>query len=157
MSVFNRSISATPEWQEALAELVPYAGGNAHIEPPFYCDYGGNIVTGKNFYANFDCVVLDACRVEIGDNVMLAPKVQLLTATHPLDVEARVEKGVEFALPVKIGNNVWIGAGAIICPGVSVGDNTVVGAGSVVAKDLPANVVAAGNPCRVIRRLVKNA
>lgn len=152
----NNSIPRTPEWLSAVSELIPNAGEDLYIEPPFRCDYGSNIIVGKNFYCNFNCVLLDVNTIEIGDNVMLAPNVQIYTAGHPLDVESRVEKGVEFGLPIKIGNNVWICGGVIICPGVTIGDNAVIGAGAVVTKDIPANVVAAGNPCRVIRAINEN-
>lgn len=123
-----------------------------HIEPPFRCDYGYNIFLGENFYSNYNLTVLDCAKVVIGDNVLIGPNVGLFTAGHPLDVEKRV-KGIEFAKPITIGNNVWIGGGAIINPGVSIGDNTVIGAGSIVTKDIPANSVAVGNPCRVIKTL----
>ncbi|MNC32530.1 Maltose O-acetyltransferase [compost metagenome] len=123
---------------------------DAYIEPSFRCDYGYNIFLGKNFYANFDCVILDVCPVHIGDNCMLAPGVHIYTATHPLDAETR-NSGVEFGKPVTIGHNVWIGGRAVINPGVTIGDNVVVGSGSVVTKDIPANAVVAGNPARVIK------
>lgn len=132
--------------------MIPQSQG-AYLEPPFRCDYGANITLGKNFYANFNCVVLDVAPVVIGDNVLFAPNVQIYTAGHPLDVKSRVEEGIEFGTPITIGNNVWLGGGVIVCPGVTIGDNSVIGAGSVVTKDVPANVVAAGNPCRVIRTL----
>lgn len=152
----NNSIPDTGEWRSAIDELIPSGDEKTYIEPPFRCDYGSNIIVGKNFYCNFNCILLDVNTIEIGDNVLLAPNVQIYTAGHPLDVKARVEEGVEFGLPIKIGNNVWIGGGAIICPNVTIGDNTVIGAGSVVTKDIPANVVAAGNPCRVIKSIEKN-
>lgn len=137
---------------KAIDQLIPQSQG-AYLEPPFRCDYGANITLGKNFYANFNCVVLDVAPVVIGDNVLFAPNVQIYTAGHPLDVKSRVEEGIEFGTPITIGNNVWLGGGVIVCPGVTIGDNSVIGAGSVVTKDVPANVVAAGNPCRVIRTL----
>lgn len=137
---------------EILCELLGAAGPRLEIEPPFRCDYGDNIYLGDNFYANFNCVILDCARVEIGCNVLLAPNVQIYTATHPFGAAERAS-GREFALPISIGDKVWIGGGAIICPGVSIGDNTIIGAGSVVTKSVPANVVAAGNPCRVLREL----
>jgi len=149
----NNSLPCTVEWQQAQQELIPDTDGDFYIEPPFRCDYGNNIKLGKNFYANFNCVILDVNTVEIGDNVMLAPNVQLYTAGHPLDVKGRVEEGIEFGHPIKIGHNAWLGGGVIVCPGVTIGDNSVIGAGSVVTKDIPANVVAAGNPCRVIRAI----
>lgn len=137
---------------ELLSKLFRKIDGNIKIEPPFYCDYGTNITVGKNFYMNFDCVILDCAKVEIGDNVMCAPKVQIYTAGHPTDPVSRVQ-GDEFAKKIKIGNNVWLGGGVIICPGVTIGDNTSIGAGSVVTKDIPNNVVAAGVPCKVIKKL----
>lgn len=120
------------------------------IEPPFFCDYGTNIVTGSKVFFNFNCVVLDVMRVEIGDHVLFGPAVQIYTATHPLDATER-RGGLEFAKPVNIGSDVWVGGGAILCPGVTVGDRSVIGAGSVVTRSIPAGVFAAGNPCRVIR------
>lgn len=148
----NNSIPGTAEWRSAINELLP-EGNRAYLEPPFRCDYGSNILVGKNFYANFNCVILDVNRVEIGDNVMFAPNVQIYTASHPIDAKQRVEDEIEFGYPIKIGDNVWLGGGVIVCPGVTIGENTVIGAGSVVTKDIPANVVAAGNPCRVIRQI----
>lgn len=125
---------------------------DAYIEPNFFCDYGYNIHIGKSFYANHNLIILDVNKVIIGNNVMFAPNVQLYTATHPVDAIERIS-GVEMGYPIEIGDNVWIGGGSIICPGVKIGSNTTIGAGSVVTKDIPANVVAAGNPCRVIREL----
>ncbi len=125
-------------------------GAQIEIEPPFYCDYGTNILVGNKFYANIGCVILDCNLVEIGDNALLGPYVQIYTAYHPVDPALRLI-GKELAAPIKIGNNVWIGGGAIICPGVSIGDNTTIGAGSVVVKDIPYNSIAVGNPCKVIR------
>lgn len=121
-----------------------------YIEPPFRCDYGYNVKFGKNFYVNFGCTILDVNTVTIGDNVMFGPNVQVYTATHPVNVEERIS-GKEMGFPIEIGDNVWIGGGTIICPGIKIGNNTVIGAGSVVTKDIPDNVVAAGNPCKVIK------
>lgn len=149
----NATIPDSEEWASAIKSLLPNATGEVYLEPPFRCDYGTNIKLGDNFYANFNCILLDVNTIDIGDNVLLAPNVQLLTAGHPLDVKGRVEEGIEFGLPIKIGDNVWIGGGAIVCPGVTIGENSVIGAGAVVTKDVPANVVAAGNPCRVIREI----
>lgn len=120
------------------------------ITPPFFCDYGYNIRLGKNVYFNFDCVVLDANRVDIGDNVLFGPAVQLYTATHPMSAGER-RRGIESAQPITIGNDVWVGGGTIIRPGVTIGDGSVIGAGSVVVRDVPPGVFAAGHPCRVYR------
>ncbi|MBV8042011.1 maltose O-acetyltransferase [Pluralibacter sp.] len=126
---------------------------DAYIEPSFRCDYGYNLFLGQNFYANFDCVMLDVCPIHIGDNCMLAPGVHIYTATHPLDAAER-NSGLEFGKPVTIGDNVWIGGRAVINPGVTVGDNAVIASGAVVVKDVPANAVVGGNPARVIKMLV---
>lgn len=123
-----------------------------HIELPFYCDYGYNIEVGDNFYANYHCTILDCAKVKIGHNVMFAPNVSLFTAAHPLDPEKR-NSGWEFALPITIGDNVWIGGNAIVMPNVHIGNNVVIGAGSVVTCDIPDNCIAVGNPCRVLREL----
>ncbi len=150
---FNHTIpSNTEEWKNILKELMQ-TEEDMHIEPVFYCDYGYNIKVGKHFYANHNCTILDVNTVTIGDNVMFAPHVQIYTATHPTDVKQRVEEGVEMGYPVVIGDNVWIGGGSIIGPGVTIGKNSVIGAGSVVMKDIPANVVAVGNPCRIVKSL----
>ena len=139
--------------EKIIRELFGSVGKGFLIEQPFHCDYGYNIRVGENFYANMGCGILDCAPVTIGDNVMLAPNVNIYTAGHPLDVEQR-NAGVEYAYPVTIGNNVWIGGNVTIVPGVTIGDNSVIGAGSVVTKDIPANVVAMGNPCRVVREIV---
>ncbi len=133
-------------------ELFGQIGHKFEIEPPFRCDYGSLISIGENFYANFGCVILDCNHVSIGDNVLLAPNVQIYAAHHPIDPLLRLDM-LELTSPVSIGNNVWIGGGAIICPGVSIGDNTTIGAGSVVTKSIPSDVVAVGNPCRVLREI----
>lgn len=135
-----------------LEKLLGNMGENAKVRQPFYCDYGYNITVGKNFFANYNCIILDNAKITIGDNVFLAPNVGIYTAGHPLDVERRND-GLEYAYPVKIGNNVWIGAGVNILPGVTIGDNCVIGAGSVVTKDIPANSLAAGNPCKIIKEI----
>lgn len=126
--------------------------GNFWVKPPFYCDYGFNITLGNDVMLNYGCVLLDVCPITIGDKTLIGPNVQLLTACHSLDSKLR-EQDVEFGKPITIGRNVWIGGGAIVCPGVTIGDNTVIGAGSVVTKSMPANVIAYGNPCRVHRRI----
>lgn len=125
---------------------------NAHIAPPFFCDYGYNIELGDSVHFNFNCVVLDVAKVTIGSNVLFGPAVQVYTATHPMNADER-RSGLESARPITIGNNVWFGGGAIVCPGVTIGNDSVIGAGSVVLRDVPAGVVAAGNPCRVIRTI----
>lgn len=151
----TRLLNAVPETgrqekMQLVQELFAYAGEGAYVETPFYCDYGCNIRVGKNFFSNYDCVFLDCGPITIGDNVMLGPKVALYAVNHPIDPVVR-STGYDFPEPITIGSNVWIGGSAVVCPGVTIGDNTVIGAGSVVTKDIPANVVAAGNPCRVIR------
>lgn len=138
--------------QRVLRELFGASGTNLLIEPPFFCDYGSNIFVGENVYFNFDCVVLDVAEVRIGSNVMCAPKVQIYTASHPLDAALR-RSGLEMAAPIEIGDDVWIGGGAILCPGVTIGARSVIGAGSVVTKNIPAGVLAVGNPCRILRQL----
>jgi maltose O-acetyltransferase len=150
---FNHSRGAEQELRaRVLRELLGASGANLHIEPPFFCDYGSHIFAGDNVYFNFDCVVLDVAEVRIGDNVLCAPKVQLYTASHPLDFALRRE-GLETAAPIEIGDDVWLGGGAIVCPGVKIGARSVIGAGSVVTKNIPAGVLAVGNPCRVLREL----
>ncbi len=133
-----------------LRRLFGRIGEKFFIEPPFRCDYGSNISIGENFYANYNCIVIDCARVTIGDDVLFGPNVNLYTAGHPVHPELRTT-GLEYAMPVTIGNNVWLGGGVIINPGVSIGDNVVIGAGSVVTGDVPSNVVAAGSPCRMMR------
>lgn len=137
-----------------LKKLLGRIGKNFTIEQSFKCDYGYNIRLGENFYANYNCIFLDCAEVLIGDNVMLAPNVSIYTAGHPVDAERR-NSGLEYAIPVKIGNNVWVGGNVVINPGVTIGDNSVIGSGSVVTRDIPANVIAAGNPCRVIREITE--
>ncbi len=137
---------------QILGDLFGHIGPDAVIEPPFYCDYGYNIFAGANLYMNFGCVVLDCCPIRIGDDAMIGPYVQLLGAFHPLDPRLR-QTGRELGGPINIGSNVWIGAGAIISAGVTIGDNSVIGAGSTVIRDVPPYVLAAGNPCRVMRSL----
>lgn len=138
--------------RELLGKLLPHSGEDLWIEPPFYCDYGINMHLGDRVFFNFNCVVLDVAPVRIGSRTLFGPNVQIYTATHPLDAQERAS-GLEFAKPITIGEDVWVGGGAIINPGITIGDRTVIGAGSVVTKDLPSDVFAAGNPCRVIRKL----
>lgn len=135
-----------------LESIVGRHAGSFTIEPPFWCDYGYNIILGENFYSNHNLVILDAAPVTFGDNVFVAPNCCFTTAGHPLDVEQR-NKGLEYARPIIVGSNVWIGAGVTVLPGVTIGDNVTIGAGSVVNRDIPANTVAAGVPCRVIKEL----
>ncbi|CAM3309947.1 MULTISPECIES: sugar O-acetyltransferase [Saccharibacillus] len=152
-----RQYNATTEEEEALRaeiirELFGSTGANFGIEPNLRVDYGSNIHVGENFYANFDCTILDVCEVRIGDNCMLAPGVSLYTATHPIDPYERIA-GPELGKPITIGHNVWIGGRAVINPGVTIGDNAVIASGAVVTKDVPANVIVGGNPARVIREI----
>ena len=142
----------------AIAEIVKELFGkseNAFVNPPFYCDYGSHIEVGKNFFANYNCTILDVAKVIIGDNCQLAPNVSIYTAGHPVHPETR-NSGYEYGIKVTISDNVWIGGNTVICPGVHIGDNVVIGAGSVVTKDIPNMVIAAGNPCRVIREITEN-
>jgi maltose O-acetyltransferase len=153
MQQFNASDPADPPTRRALlSELLGSFGEGTEIRPPLYCDYGYQIHIGARTFINYGAVLLDVAAIIIGDDVQIGPNVQLLTPTHPLDPEARRAK-LEAARPITIGHNVWLGGGVIVLPGVSIGENTVVGAGAVVTKDLPANVVAVGNPARVIRQL----
>ncbi|MGC4004902.1 MAG: sugar O-acetyltransferase [Pirellulales bacterium] len=139
------------ERRRILLTLIGVGGDDVWLQPPFFCDYGSNIVLGKKCFFNFNCVILDVCRVTLGDHVFCGPAVQIYTATHPMDhMRRRVE---EFGKPVTIGSDVWIGGGAIVCPGVTIGSRTVIGAGSVVTCDVPDDVFAAGNPCRVIKKI----
>jgi maltose O-acetyltransferase len=139
--------------QELLRELLGSLGKSSVILPRFQCDYGTNITVGANTFVNYDSIMLDCATITIGDYVSIGPRVQLLTAWHPVDDHEERKAGWEAASAIAIGDNTWIGGGAIMCPGVTVGDNSVIGAGSVVTKAVPAHVVAAGNPCRVIREV----
>jgi maltose O-acetyltransferase len=138
-----------------LKELIPHAGPGLWLQPPFYCDYGRYMIVGEKVFFNFNCVVLDVTYVRIGSRTLFGPNVQIYTATHPMDYQQRAS-GLEFAKPITIGEDVWVGGSAVICPGVTIGDRTIIGAGSVVTKDIPSDVFAAGNPCRVIRPLTSN-
>lgn len=144
--------SQEAERRSLLRRLFGRVGENATVAPPFHCDYGYNIEVGANFFLNAGCVILDGAKVSFGDNVFVAPHCGFYTAGHPLDV-ARRNQGLEYARPITIGDNVWIGAEVCVLPGVSIGEGSVIGAGSVVTKDIPAHVLAFGNPCRVIREL----
>ena len=138
--------------QEILKSLVAELGENCYIEPPLHTNWGRHTHFGNNVYANFNLTLVDDTDIFIGDSVMIGPNVTIATAGHPIDPELR-KKVAQYNIPVRIGNNVWIGAGAVVLPGVSIGENTVIGAGSIVTKDIPANVVAVGNPCRVLREI----
>ena len=152
--VYNAITPCVPEKRRAqLKDMFAEIGEGCYIEPPFYAYWGGKHVHfGKKVYANFHLTMVDDTHIYVGDNTLFGPNVTVATAAHPID-PARRAKGYQYNLPVHIGKNCWIGAGAVILPGVTIGDNTVVGAGSVVTKDLPANVVAVGNPCRVMREI----
>jgi maltose O-acetyltransferase len=148
----NHTEDEIDERTKILKELFGTTGKNIFIEPTFRCDYGSNIHVGENFYMNFNCVILDVAPVRIGDNCMCAPNVQIYTATHPVIAEERIS-GLEYAKPITIGHNVWLGGGCIICPGVTIGDNSTVAAGAVVVKNVPPNTVVGGNPAKVIKEL----
>ncbi len=150
----NIEPSKLEERKELMKQIIGKTGKEFLIEQPFICDYGYNIEIGENFYSNHNLVILDANKVKFGDNVFIAPNCGFYTAGHPLDSETR-NKGLEYAKPIKVGNNVWIGGNVVVVPGVTIGDNVVIGAGSVVIKDIPSNSVAVGNPCRVIKNLNK--
>jgi len=141
------------ERQRILCDLLGSGGETAWIQPPFFCDYGKNIELGERVFFNFNCIVLDVCRVRIGSFSLFGPAVQVYTPMHPLDAELRRRE--EFGKPVEIGSDVWVGGGAIILPGVRIGSRSVIGAGSVVTRDIPESVFAAGNPCRVIREITE--
>ena len=151
-----QELNASPESAEQrrrdlCKQIFGRGGDTVWMQPPFYCDYGTNIELGERVFFNFNCVVLDVCRVRIGDFTLFGPAVQVLTPMHPLDAGLRRKQ--EFGKPVEIGSDVWVGAAALILPGVTIGSETVIGAGSVVTRDIPAGVFAAGNPCRVIREI----
>lgn len=150
---YNQTIETEREKRTSLLkDLLALTGDNVFMEPNIRFDYGSNTYVGENFYANFDCTILDVCEVRFGDNCMLAPGVQIYTATHPLDPTER-NSGKEFAKPITVGDNVWIGGSSIINPGVTVGNNVVIASGSVVVKDVPDNVVVGGNPAKVIKQI----
>lgn len=150
---FNMSRPGQVEYrEETIRKVFAEVGNNCYIEPPFHANWGCNIHVGNNFYSNFNLTVVDDTDIYIGDSVMIAPNVVIATGTHPICPELR-EQVYQYNLPVHIGNRVWIGAGAIILPGVTIGDDSVIGAGSVVTKDIPSGVVAVGNPCRVLREI----
>lgn len=143
----------TGERRRILKELFGAGGESVWMQPPFYCDYGSNIELGERVFFNFNCVVLDVCRVRIGDFTLFGPAVQVYTAMHPMN--AALRRTQEFGKPIEIGSDVWVGGGAMILPGVRIGSRAVIGAGSVVTRDVPEGVFAAGNPCRVIREITE--
>ncbi|MEV4681868.1 sugar O-acetyltransferase [Streptomyces kurssanovii] len=152
-AAYNGNGGASPDERAAiLRELLGALGKDVRIRPPFHCDYGRYISIGDRTFVNFNAVFLDAAPITVGADVQIGPNVQLLTPTHEMDTDRR-RAGWEKAVPIVIGDNVWLGGGVIVCPGVTIGENTVVGAGSVVTKDLPAGVLAVGNPARVVRAL----
>lgn len=148
----NLKPSNFDEKDRLIKKLFSKTGKQITVEQNFWCDYGYNISVGENFYMNHNCVILDGAKVEFGDNVFVAPNCGFYTAGHPLDCETR-NKGLEYAKPIKIGNNVWIGGNVVVLPGVTIGDNVVIGAGSVVNNDIKSNSVAVGNPCRIIKEI----
>lgn len=150
----NMKPSERSERNQIIQKLFHSVGENAWIESPFNCDFGYNITVGDNFYANTNCTILDCTKVTIGNNVLIGPNVSLYTPNHAMDADER-KAGYERSLPINIGDNVWISGSVTIVPGVTIGDNTIIGAGSVVTKDIPANVIAAGVPCRVIRPITE--
>ena len=150
----NLSPERKEERDKLIRELLGKTGNWINIESPFHCDYGYNIEVGDWFFANYNFVVLDVGRVRIGDNAQIAPNVAIYTAGHPVHPDSRTS-GDEYGIDVTIGNNVWIGGNTCILPGVTIGDNVVIGAGSVVTKDIPANMIAVGNPCRVVREITE--
>jgi maltose O-acetyltransferase len=151
-----QALNASREGDQELrsylcSQLFGKGGETVRMQPPFYCDYGSNIELGKRVFFNFNCIVLDVCRVSIGDDTLFGPAVQILTPMHPWDADLR--RNQEYGKPIEIGSDVWVGGGALILPGVRIGSRSVIGAGSVVTRDIPAAVFAAGNPCRVLREL----
>lgn len=155
-----KKINDTPENEKKgrlrlIKQLIPHAKAPLWIQPPFYCDYGSNIITGEQVFFNFNCVVLDVATVTIGSRTFIGPNVQLYTALHPEDSVLRAT-GLCLAKPIVIGEDVWIGGNTVVCAGVTIGNRSIIGAGSVVTKDVPDDVFAAGNPCKVIRRVIEN-
>lgn len=153
--IFNTMTEEQMEERTAvIRELFKSVGQNCHIEQTLHCDYGIHISVGDNFFANYDCILVDVCPITIGNNVFFGPRVSIFTAGHPVDAGVRNEM-LEFGKPVTIGNDVWIGGNTVINPGVTIGDNVVIGSGAVVTKDIPSGVVAVGNPCRVKREITE--
>ncbi|MDN4865686.1 maltose acetyltransferase domain-containing protein [Priestia megaterium] len=149
--IYNETLETEGDKRtKLLKELFGYTGENVYMEPNIRVDYGYNIFVGENFFANFDCVILDVCEVRFGDNCLLGPGVHIYTATHPIDPNER-NSGKEYAKPIIFGNNVWVGGSSVVNPGVTIGDNVVIASGSVVTKDVPNNVVVGGNPAKIIK------
>lgn len=140
--------------EKIIKKMQINTGEEFWIEQPFHCDYGYNIEIGESFYANYNIIILDSAKVKFGNNVFIGPNCAFYTAGHPLDYKTR-NKGLEYAKPIEIGNNVWIGGNVVVLPGVKIGDNSVIGAGSIVSKDIPTNVVAVGNPCKTIKHITE--
>lgn len=156
LKLFNDSGANEKEARAEILGKLFGAPSDAAIEPPFFCDYGTNIIVGTHVFMNFNCVILDVAQVRIGDFVLFGPNVQVYTASHPMDAALR-RRGLEFGAPVTIGSDVWLGGSVVVCPGVTIGAGTVIGAGSVVTRTIPEGVFAAGNPCRVVRKLAHSA
>ena len=150
----NCAPSDLQKQKELLAQILGSVAGSIVITPPFYCDYGCNISVGENFYTNYNVTILDCAKVSFGDNVFIAPNCVFSTAGHAIDPAQRCE-GLEIALPITVGNNVWFGANVSVLPGVTIGNNSIIGAGSVVTKDIPDNVIAVGSPCKVLRKITE--
>jgi maltose O-acetyltransferase len=151
--LFNQTTEEQGRYRiELLKDLFEKTGEKLYIEPPFHCDYGCNIMIGENFYANYDCIIIDVCKVKIGNNVFFGPRVGIYTATHPIDAAVR-NTLLESGKPITIGNDVWVGGNVIINPGITIGNNVVIGSGSVITKNIPDNVIAAGNPGKVLREI----
>ena len=148
----NTKPSDLEKRKSILKKLFHKTGENFHIESNFWCDYGYRIEIGENFYANHNVVMLDAGEISFGDNVLVAPQCGFHTSGHPIDAQTR-NAAIEYARPIKVGNDVWIGAGVHVCPGVTIGNNVVIGAGSVVVRDIPDNSIAVGDPCKVIKKI----
>ncbi|MBD2704608.1 sugar O-acetyltransferase [Spirosoma sp. BT702] len=149
---YNQTLNAEKEIRNTiLTTLLGSFGKDLDIQPPFYCDYGTYIYLADNVFINFNCTILDYAPIRIGNNALIGPNVSLYAASHPLSASHRISKGSDIAKPITIGDNVWLAGNVVVCPGVTIGDNTTIGAGSIVTRDIPSNVFAAGNPCRVIR------
>ena len=142
------------EMTRIIKSIIGKTGKDIHVEQPFHCDYGSNIEVGENFYSNYNCIMLDVAKITIGNNVMFGPNVSIYTAGHPIHPQSR-NSGYEYGIPIRIGDNVWVGGSVVINPGISIGDNVVIGSGSVVTTCIPDNVIAVGNPCRIIRKITE--